>query len=265
MASVLASVVCGIIGVIIVEKKLVMMSGGIAHTSYGGVGLGYLIGFEPILGAFLVSACAALGIGFIKRKGGSRSDVVIGLFWSLGMALGILFIGLMPGYPPDMSSYLFGSILSVTRMDIYLMSILSAIVLLVVIMLFNYWKAYLFDEEFTTIMGINTAFLDYLLLLLIAMAVVVLIRVVGIILVLALFTAPPAIAEMFGSSLKFRMIYSVILGNVFCLFGLWLSYVLNIASGAAIVILSVACYLLAYTIFCLNRAWKIKRRAVISE
>ena len=109
-ASVFASIVCGIIGVIIVEKKLVMMSGGIAHTSYGGVGLGYLMGFEPIIGAFLFSICAALGIGFIKRKGGARSDVVIGLFWSLGMALGILFIALMPGYPPDLSSYLFGNI-----------------------------------------------------------------------------------------------------------------------------------------------------------
>jgi len=265
MACILASIVCGIIGVLIVEKKLVMMSGGIAHTSYGGVGLGYLIGFEPIWGAFFVSACAALGIGFIKRKGGRQSDVVIGLFWSLGMALGIFFIGLMPGYPPDMSSYLFGSILSVTRTDIYLMTILSAIVLLAVIMMFNYWKAYLFDEEFTAIMGINTAFLDYLLLLLIAMAVVVLIRVVGIILVLALFTAPSAIAEMLVSSLKFRMIYSVILGNVFCLSGLWLSYVLNIASGAAIVILSVACYLLTYMFFDLNRVWKMKRCAVSSK
>ena len=105
-AGILASIVCGIIGVIIVEKKLVMMSGGIAHTSYGGIGLGYLLGFEPIYGAFFVSILAALGIGYIKRNGSTRSDVIIGLFWSLGMALGILFISLMPGYPPDLSSYL---------------------------------------------------------------------------------------------------------------------------------------------------------------
>ena len=248
LAGILASIVCGIVGVIIVEKKLVMMSGGIAHTSYGGVGLGYLIGFEPIIGAFLFSMCAALGIGYIKRKGGARSDVVIGLFWSLGMALGILFIALMPGYPPDLSSYLFGSILSVTKADLYLMICLSFIVMLVIIVLFNDWKAYLFDEEFASIIGIKTAFLEYLLLVLIAMTVVVLIRVVGIILVLALLTAPAATAGMLTSNLKKRMIYSVILGNIFCMAGLWISYAMNIASGAAIVILSVMCYLLIYTV-----------------
>jgi len=110
LASIFASIVCGVIGVIIIEKKLVMMSGGIAHTAYGGVGLGYMLGFEPIIGAFIFAVAAAFGIGVIKRRAGGNSDVVIGLFWSLGMALGILFIALTPGYPPDLSSYLFGSI-----------------------------------------------------------------------------------------------------------------------------------------------------------
>ncbi len=247
LAGILASIVCGIIGVIIVEKKLIMMSGGIAHTSYGGVGLGYLMGFEPIIGAFLFSICAALGIGYIKRKGDARSDVVISLFWSLGMALGILFIALMPGYPPDLSSYLFGSILSVTKADLYLMISLTFIVTLVIVVLYNDWKAYLFDEEFASIIGIKTAILEYLLLVLIAMTVVVLIRVVGIILVLALLTAPAATASILTSNLKKRMIYSILLGNIFCITGLWISYELNIASGAAIVILSVVCYLLSYT------------------
>lgn len=243
IASLLASIVCGIIGVIIVEKKLVMMSGGIAHTAYGGVGLGYLLGIEPIIGAFFFSVLASLGIGFVKRKGGTRTDVVIGLFWSLGMALGILFIALTPGYPPDMSSYLFGNILSVTQSDIYMMLALTAIVVLVVIALFNDWKAYLFDEEFAAIIGIRTGFLEYLLMVLIAMTVVVLIRVAGIILVLAMLTAPAAIAGMFASGLKSRMVLAVAAGAVFCIAGLWISYVLNIASGAVIVIFSVACFL----------------------
>jgi len=246
IASIFASIVCGIIGVIIVEKKLVMMSGGIAHTSYGGVGLGYLLGFEPIIGAFFISVLAALGIGYIRRKGGTRSDVVIGLFWSLGMALGILFIALMPGYPPDLSSYLFGSILSVTRTDLYLMAVLTLIVVLVITLLFNYWKSYMFDEEFAAIIGIKTAFIEYLLFILIAMSVVVLIRVVGIILVLALFTAPTAIAGLLAKNLKSRMVFSVIIGSFFCLAGLWISYVFNIASGAAIVILSAIGYLAIY-------------------
>lgn len=246
IAGILSSFVCGVIGVIIVEKKLVMMSGGIAHTSYGGVGLGYLAGFEPILGAFLFSVLASLGIGYIRRKGGARSDVLIGLFWSFGMALGILFVALMPGYPPDMSSYLFGNILSVTKMDIYLMLVITVVVVLLITMLFNYWKAYLFDEEFAAIIGIKTAMLEYLLLILIAMTVVVMIRVVGIILVLALLTAPAAIAGIFTSSLKSRMIYSVALGNIFMILGLIISYLLNIASGACIVIVAVISYFMTY-------------------
>lgn len=263
MASILASIVCGIIGVIVVEKKLVMMSGGIAHTAYGGVGLGYLLGFEPIIGAFLFSISAALGIGVIKRKGGVQSDVIIGLFWSLGMALGIVFIALMPGYPPDINSYLFGNILSVTQADLYLMIILTSLVVFIVIALFNDWKAYLFDEEFASIIGIKTAVLEYLLLVLVAMTVVVLIRVAGIILVLALLTAPAAMASIFSKKLKNRMILSIIFGGFFCISGLWISYELNIASGACIVILSSVCYFLTYAIreICI----KIKRKSIASK
>lgn len=245
-AGILASIVCGLIGVIIVERKLVMMSGGIAHTAYGGVGLGYLLGFEPIIGAFVFSVCAALGIGYINKKGGAESDVVIGLFWSVGMALGIFFIALMPGYPPDLSSYLFGSILSVTRFDLYLMIGLTLIVVFVVVVFFNHWKAYLFDEEFAVILGVNTTILEYGLLILVAMTVVVLIRVVGIILVIALLTAPAASAGMLSSNFRNRMFLAMILGIIFCLTGMWISYQMNIASGATIVILSVVCYFILY-------------------
>lgn len=263
IASILASIVCGIIGVIVVEKKLVMMSGGIAHTAYGGVGLGYLLGFEPIIGAFLFSVSAALGIGAIKRRGGVQSDVIIGLFWSLGMALGIVFIALMPGYPPDLNSYLFGNILSVTKADLYLMIILSFLVVFIVIALFHDWKAYLFDEEFASIIGIKTVFLEYLLLVLVAMTVVVLIRVAGIILVLALLTAPSAMASIFSKRLKSRMIFAVIFGVFFCISGLWISYKLNIASGACIVILSVVCYFFTYAIRIVHI--KMKRKNIASK
>jgi len=256
VASLLASIICGIIGVIIVEKKLVMMSGGIAHTSYGGVGLGYLLGFEPILGAFFISILAALGISYIRRNGKTQSDVIIGMFWSFGMALGILFISLMPGYPPDLSSYLFGSILSVTRTDLGLMAILTFIIVMAVILLFNYWKSYLFDEEFAAIIGIKTGFLEHLLFILIAMSVVVLIKVVGIVLVLALFTAPTAIAGLLTGKLVSRMILSVVVGSILCLSGLYISYALNIASGAAIVILSGISYMLVYLLVILHKKYK---------
>ena len=244
IAGVLASIVCGIIGVMIVEKKLVMMSGGIAHTAYGGVGLGYLLNFPPILGAFFFAIAAAFGIGFIKRKGGTRADVIISMFWSLGMALGILFIALRPGYPPDLSSYLFGNILSVTRADLWLMLILAFLVLVVVTILYQDWKNYLFDEEFAFVMGKPTGFMEYLLLLLVALTVVVLIRVVGIILVISLLAAPAAIAEMITHRFEQRMGYAIVFGLITTLGGLTISYYWNVASGASIVLLSAAIYLL---------------------
>ncbi|MDD2970412.1 MAG: metal ABC transporter permease [Lachnospiraceae bacterium] len=245
IAGLLASVVCGIVGVIIVEKKLIMMSGGIAHTAYGGVGFGYLIGIEPIIGAFLFSVASAFGVGYVKRKGSVQSDVLIGLFWSLGMALGILFIALTPGYPPDMNSYLFGNILSVTRSDLYLMIVLTVIVVAVITVFFQLWKVYLFDDEFSQIIGIRSTIMEYILLVLVALTIVVLIRVAGIILVLALLTAPAASAGLFSKNLKSRMILAIGFGMLFCISGLAVSYVLNIASGASIVIISVVFYFIA--------------------
>lgn len=246
IAIIFASIVCGIIGVIIVEKKMVMLSGGIAHTSYGGVGLGYLMGFEPIIGAIAFSVLSALGIGAVNKKGGKDADIIIAMFWSVGMALGIIFVGMMPSYPPDMNSYLFGNILSVTRTDLLAMAIMTGIIVLITIVLFNDWKAFLFDAEFSKLRGLKTNFLEYLLLVLIALTVVVLIRVAGIILVITLLTAPAAIARLYSDNLKRRMIISIFLGILICFVGLWISYNFNLASGATIIIFSGLVYFLAY-------------------
>lgn len=246
LASIFAGLVCGIMGVIIVEKKLIMMSGGIAHTAYGGVGLGYMLGIEPIIGAGVFSIFASLGVGYIKRKNIAKYDVIMGMFWSLGMALGSLFIALTPGYPPDVSSYLFGNILSITRTHLYLLIVLSLIVLALIVLFFNHIKAYLFDDEFAYVMGIKTVLFDYSLMIMIALAIVVLIRVIGIILVMALLTAPSATAALITNSLKKRMIISSLLVTVFCLFGLFIAYELNIAASSIIVILSVLTYFVFY-------------------
>lgn len=244
IAAMLASVVCGIIGTIIVEKKLVMMSGGIAHTSFGGIGLGYYANFEPIYGGLLFSVLAAIGIVFIKRNGRSRSDAIIGMFWSLGMALGILFISLTPGYPPSLNSYLFGDILRVANSDLTIMVILDLIILLSFGVIFNYWKAFLFDEEYSRTLGINTKLLEYFLFILISLSIVVLIRVVGIILVIALLTIPTSIARIFSKDLKTLMISSIIISGIMCIIGLIISYQFDIQSGATIIILLTSTYVI---------------------
>jgi len=244
----LASIVCGLIGVIVVERKLIMMSGGIAHTAYGGVGLGYLCGFEPMIGAVLFSVGAAFGIGSIKRRGGANTDVIIALLWSTGMALGTAFISFMDGYPPDMSSYLFGNILTVTKSDLIMMAVLTVVVCLTILIFFNDWKAFLFDDSFSSILGQKTVLLEYLLLVLVAMTVVVLIRVAGIILVIALLTAPAATASLLSDKFKTRMIIAIALGLFFCFAGLFISYSLGIASGATIIVFSVVCCSAVYLI-----------------
>ncbi|MDC7238348.1 MAG: metal ABC transporter permease [Sphaerochaetaceae bacterium] len=242
MASILSSIVCGIIGTIIIEKKLILMGGGIAHTAYGGVGLGYLLNFNPLIGALSFSLIAALGIGKVRKSNSKHSDIIIALFWSLGMALGILFISFMKGYPPDMNSYLFGNILSVSDTDLINMAVLTFLVILILTVFFQDWKIYLFDEEMAKINGLNTNFLEYSLLLLIAFSVVILIRVSGIIMLITLLCAPSATASLLSEKLKFRMILSIIIGLFNSFMGLFISYKLDIASGASIVIFSVLVY-----------------------
>ncbi|MDI3533825.1 MAG: zinc transport system permease protein [Thermosediminibacterales bacterium] len=248
LSAILASIVCGIIGTIIMERRLVMMSGGIAHTSFGGIGMGYFLNIEPIIGGLIFAVIASLSIVLINKKTRTDSDVLIGMFWAVGMAMGILFIALTPGYPPDMTSYLFGDILTVSMAGLKLMVILDIIILFVVVSLFDYWKAFLFDEEFANVLGIKTMYLEYTMFVLIALTVVVLIKVVGIILVIALLTIPPATAKLFVYDLKKIMIISIVLGGLFCLLGLVVSYQFNIASGATIILLSAMGYFMAMAI-----------------
>lgn len=246
MAAVLASVLCGIIGAVIVEKRLVSMSGGIAHTSFGGIGLGYLLNVPPIITGMIFAVIASISLPVIKRKTNTASDTLIGIFWATGMALGILFIGLTPGYPPDMTSYLFGDILTVSTLYLILLSVLSIIVLIVFISMFNYWKAYLFDETYLHVIGVRTSFFERILYVLIALSIVLLIKVVGIILAIALLTIPSAIAKLYTKQLKVMMIAATLISLFTSIGGLVLSYYFNIPSGATIILLAVVIYFGSY-------------------
>lgn len=249
LAGLLASLLCGMIGSVVVEKRMVLLCGGIAHTSYGGVGLGFLLGFPPILGAFLFSITASLSVGWLNRKSGAKPEILIGLFWSFGMALGILFQSLAKGYPVDLATYLFGSILAVSTIDLILMLIVTIVAALLLVLFFPYWKAYLFDEEFARIRGIPTGFLETVLMVLVAVTIVVLIRVVGIILVLALLTAPSATASLLSSKLSIRMLFSSAFGTFYCITGLFFAYRFDVSAPATIVILSVLVYFFVHFLY----------------
>jgi zinc transport system permease protein len=244
-AGLLAAIACGIIGTYVVVKRMVFISGGIAHASFGGVGIGYFMGGNPIIGALIFTIASALGMGALVRRTKLAEDTAIGIFWAIGMALGILFIAMTPGYAPDLFSYLFGNILTVPASDLLLMVTLDGVIILVVSLLYKEFTALSFDEEFSKVMGLPVERLYLTLLCLIALTVVLLIRIVGIILIIALLTIPAATARRFTSNLKKMMILAVILGIGFTFGGLWLSYAVDLPSGATIILVSGGVFLVS--------------------
>jgi zinc transport system permease protein len=235
-AAVLASIACGLVGVLVVVKKIVSISGGIAHSAFGGIGLGYLLKIDPLLTVLPFSLLAAGGIGLLTRKTKIPEDTAIGIFWTVCVALGVIFIGLTPGYAPDLFSYLFGNILTVPASDLYLMAVLDAVIIFLVVFCYRGFLAVSFDEEYAEVLNLPVTFLYLLLLGLVALTVVVLMKIVGIILVMALLTLPAAIARTFTANLRKMMILAILEGIFFTVAGVIFSYYFNLASGALIVL-----------------------------
>ncbi|WP_217447743.1 metal ABC transporter permease [Maribellus comscasis] len=235
LAAVFASISCGVIGSYIVSRRIVFISGGITHASFGGIGLAFLVGFNPLLGAVLFAVLAALGIQFFTKVAEIREDSSIAIWWSLGMALGIIFVFLTPGYTPNLMSYLFGNILTVTVSELWWMFILNVIIILFFSLLFSKILFVAFDEEFARAAGLPVALFNYLTITLIALTVVLNIRVVGIILILSLLTIPQATANLFTNNFKKLLILSSVFAFTGTISGLFISYFLNIPSGAAII------------------------------
>ncbi|MDD4749318.1 MAG: metal ABC transporter permease [Methanosarcinaceae archaeon] len=235
-AAILASIACGIIGVYVVVKKIVFISGGIAHASFGGIGLGYYLGINPMYGLLPFSLLSALALGTVSKKSKIPEDSAIGILWSFGMALGIILVRLTPGYAPNLMTYLFGNILTVPRFDIYMMLGLDLIILGTVYLFYKEFLALCFDEEFTTVQGLPTQKLYLLLLCIIALTIVVMIKVVGIILVIALLTIPAALSRKFTYNLKKMMFLSSLFGGLVSVSGIVFSYLFDLPSGATIIL-----------------------------
>ena len=255
IAGILVSFASGIIGSLIVVNRMVFLAGGIAHTSYGGIGLAVYFGFPIFLGASIFACAAALLMAFITLKNRNRIDTFIGLIWAVGMAIGIILIDMTPGYNVDLLSYLFGSILAVSREDLYYMG--GLLFVIVTIMLFWYREilAVSYDSEYANLRSINVPFFYTLILVLSALTVVIAIKVVGLILVIALLTIPIYIAEKISNTLATMMLYSGVLSTVFTLLGLFLSYTYDLTSGASIIMVSAFGLIL---FFLLEKLQKIK-------
>ncbi len=238
VAGILASIICGIMGTLVVVNRIVFLSGGIAHSAYGGIGLAFYFNWPFLAGTLGFSLAAAMIMAAVTLKARHRADTVIGVIWAIGMALGIILIDLSPGYNVDLMSYLFGSILTVPATDLWIMLFVGIIVLAFVFLFYKDILAMSYDEEFAKVRGIAVKRLYFSLIGILSVGIVMIIQVVGLILVIALLTIPPYIVEPYSRSLVRMMINSSLLGSVFTITGLWLSYAYDLTSGAAIILVA---------------------------
>ena len=239
IAGVLISIAAGIIGSLVVVNKITFLTGGIAHSSYGGIGLAIYLGIPVLFGATVFAVLTAILIAIITLKNRTRIDAIIGMMWASGMAIGIIFVDLTPGYNVDLMSYLFGSIIAVSSEDILYMTVLDIFIIGIVVYFYKEILAVSYDSEFATLRGINVKFFYTLILILAALCVVAAIKAVGLILVIALLTIPTYLAESFASRLSSMMILSSILATIFTISGLVVSYAYDISSGASIIMVAV--------------------------
>lgn len=244
IGSLLASIVCGMVGTYIVTRRLVFISGGLTHASFGGIGLGLYTGIPPILSAALFAVLSAFGVEWLSKRKDMREDSAIAVFWTLGMALGIMFTFLSPGFAPDLSAYLFGNILTITLADIALLAALAAVLTLFFALYLRPIVYVAFDREFARSQGIPVQLFEYAMMMFIALSIVACLRMVGIVLVISLLTIPQMTANLF--SYRFHQIIwlSIGIGYLSCLGGLLISFYLNVPSGASIIFFSIIIYAL---------------------
>ena len=244
LGSLFASIACGIIGTYIVTRRLVFISGGITHASFGGIGIGLYTGFSPLFSAAIFSVLSAFGVDWLSKRKDMREDSAIAVFWTFGMAIGIIFSFLSPAFAPDLSAFLFGNILTITATDIWLLAGLSVLLTVFFTCFLNPIIYIAFDREYARSQRIPVTFFEYTLMMFIALTIVACLRMIGIVLVISLLTFPQMTANLFTHSFKKIIWLSIGIGYVGCLGGLYLSYQLQVPSGAAIIFFSILVYAL---------------------
>ena len=242
LGSLFASIACGIIGTYIVTRRLVFISGGITHASFGGVGIGLYTGLSPLLTAAIFSILSAFGVEWLSKRSDMREDSAIAVFWTFGMAVGIIFSFLAPGFTPDLSSFLFGNILTITQSDIWLLAILSVVLTVFFALFLRPIVAIAFDREFARSQKIPVEIFEYVLMMFIALTIVACLRMVGIVLAISLLTIPQMTANLFTYSFKKIIWLSIGIGFLGCLGGLFISYHWKVPSGASIIFFSILIY-----------------------
>lgn len=248
MAALLGSIACGIIGTLVTVNRMSVLAGSIAHASFGGLGLAYMAGMNPMIGAVVFAIGSALGIGVISRGRAGKADTAMAAIWATGMAMGLVFIKLSGTYSADLMSWLFGSLLTVSKTDVIYSGILDLLILVIVVGFYRELLAVSYDEEYSRLRGIHTGFIRGVFLVLTALTAVMLMKVTGLIMVIALLSIPAAIAENFTSSLWKMMVLASVLAAVISISGLALAWVLDLPPGAVIILVAALVYFLTVAI-----------------
>jgi zinc transport system permease protein len=235
LGAIFASITAGLAGTYVVSKRMVFLSGGITHASFGGIGIGYFIGINPVVGAAVFGILSALGVEYLSVKQKIREDSAIGILWAFGMAIGIIFIYLTPGYTPNLMSYLFGSILTVSKADIIALGIMSAVLILYFGVFYRTILYISFDEVFARTYSSYVDVFKYVTTSLIALTIVLNIRMAGVVLVISLLTIPPNIAMLFTRVYFKIVVWSILAGFVGTATGYVISFYAGIPVGATII------------------------------
>ena len=242
LGSLLASIICGLVGTYIVTRRLVFISGGLTHASFGGIGLGLYLGVPPLLTAAVFAVLSAFGVEWLAGRKDMREDSAIAVFWALGMAVGVIFTFLSPGFAPDLSAYLFGNILTITRGDLVLPAVLAVVLGAFFAFCFRTIVSVAFDREFARSQGLPVQALEYVLMMFIALTIVACLRMVGIVLVISLLTIPQMTANLFTQRFRSIILLSILIGFASCLGGLYASFRWDVPSGACIIFVSIVIY-----------------------
>lgn len=259
LGGILVSIACGIVGTYIVVRRLVFISGGITHASFGGIGLGVFAGINPIFVAWIFAIASAFGVEYLSTKHKLREDSAIAVLWALGMALGIIFLYLTPGNTLGMGEFLFGNILTITYTDLILFAALAIALVVIFMLLYRPILYVAFDPEYARVLKLPVKFIEYLMMFFVATTIVFSIRLVGIVLLMSLVTIPQITANLFTLDFRKMMVISVVIAVIGCVAGLFISYFLNVPSGAFIILVLILFYGVGWAI----RLYTVKRQLAV--
>lgn len=256
----LSAITCGIVGSYVVARRMVFLSGGITHASFGGLGLAIYAGFNPLVGALLFASVASVGVEFASRRGRIREDSAIGIIWSVGMALGALFMSLTPGYAVELPSYLFGSISLVDGSDIKWLATLMVVVVVGALVWGRKIMYITFDEEYAKSQGLPVTAIAYAMSVVVAITIVLSIKVMGIVLLMSLVTIPTVVANTLTKDYRLITLLAVVVALVCNIVGFIMSYEITLPNGGGIPTGSCIIFLLSMSLLLVKLFDMVRRR-----